>query len=194
MEGKKPNHCSWNVVALITSAALTAGCWPDSSVIDPSEVTGAIPGVSRPVSKTASIPKVECPRIDIRPAASALNIAVKPDHATTGDPRYQVSFRQTTRECRVQNGTMSMKVGIEGRVLLGPFGAPGSIDVPLRYAVVREGPEPKLIVTKFKRIRATITPGKTHAGFVDIESGLSFPLPSRAELAVYLVHVGFDER
>jgi hypothetical protein len=132
--------------------------------------------------------------MDIRPGASTLNIAVKPNQATAGDLRYQLSFRQTARECQVQDGVMSIKVGVEGRVLLGPFGAPGSVEVPLRYAVVREGPEPRLIVTKFKRIRATIAPGKTHVQFVDIEGRLNFPLPSSsAELAAYVVYVGFDE-
>ena len=88
---------------------------------------------------------------------------------------------------------MTIKVGAQGRVILGPFGTPGSLDVPLRYAVVREGPEPRMIVTKFKRAGATIAPGQTHVQFVDIEEGLSFPLPSAAELSAYVVYVGFDE-
>ena len=29
--------------------------------------------------------------------------------------------------------------------------------------------------------------------FVDIEDGLSFPLPSKEELAAYVIYVGFDE-
>jgi len=169
--------------ALITGAALTFGCSPASSVVDPYETTGAISGV----------PKVECPGMDIRPSASTLNITVKPNEAAAGDLRYQLSFRRTARECRVQDGAMFIKVAVEGRILLGPFGAPGSIDVPLRYAVVREGPEPKLIVSKFKRVRATVALGKTRAQFVDIEGGLNFPLPSRAELAAYVVYVGFDK-
>jgi hypothetical protein len=88
---------------------------------------------------------------------------------------------------------MSIKVGVQGRIILGPLGAPGSVDVPLRYAVIREGPEPRTIVTKFKRIGATIAPGQTHIQFVDIEEGLRFPLPSGAELSAYVVYVGFDE-
>jgi len=193
MEDKKRDHGGQSAAALIGSVALVLGCSSDSSVIDPYETTGAISGVSQPASKTPSTPKVECPGMDIRPGASTLNIAVKPNQATAGDLRYQLSFGQTARECRVQDGAMSIKVGVQGRILLGPFGTPGSIDVPLRYAVVRKGPEPKLIVTKFKWIRATIVPGKTHVQFVDIEGGLSFPLPSSAELAAYVVYVGFDE-
>ena len=39
-----------------------------------------------------------------------------------------------------------------------PMGGPGQVDVPLRYAVVREGPQPRTIVTKFKRIPVVVAP------------------------------------
>jgi hypothetical protein len=130
--------------------------------------------------------------VGIRPGASTLNVAVKPKEATAGELRYQLSFKQIARECRVQDGAMSIKIAAEGRIVLGPLGAPGSVDVPLHYAVVREGPQPKVIVTKFKRVRVTIGPGKTHARFVDIDSGLRFAVPPCPDLATYVVYVGFD--
>src|SRR5262245_52347273 len=92
------------------------------------------------------------------------------------DLRYQFSFAETARECRVEDGRMSIKVGVQGRILLGPLGTPGSVDIPLRYAVVKEGPEPRLIATKFKRIGATIPPGQTHIKFIDIEDELSITI------------------
>jgi hypothetical protein len=107
--------------------------------------------------------------------------------------RYQLSFGQTARECAVQGETMTMKVGVQGRAIIGPMGGPGTVDVPLRYAVVREGPEPKTITTKFRRTSVTIGPTERHAQFVDIEEGLSFPLPSAKDLEAYVVYVGFDE-
>jgi hypothetical protein len=93
----------------------------------------------------------------------------------------------------VQGTTITIKVGVQGRVILGPMGSPGHVDVPLRYAVVREGPQPKTVVTKFKRISVTIAPTQTYVQFVDIEEGLNFPLPSKSELDAYVVYVGFDE-
>jgi hypothetical protein len=114
-------------------------------------------------------------------------------HARARDLRYQLSFGQTARECVVQGPTIFVKVGVQGRVILGPMGAPGRVDVPLRYAVVREGPQPKTVVTKFKRISVTVPPGETHVQFVDIEEGLTFPMPSKSELDAYVVYVGFDE-
>ena len=85
-----------------------------------------------------------------------------------------------------------MKVGVQGRVILGPAGGPGQVEVPLRYAVVREGPEPRTIVTRFKRVQVTVGPTDVNLPFTDIEDGLSFPMPSYSELEAYVVYVGFD--
>jgi hypothetical protein len=193
MDQKKQERGGQRAMALITGVVLISGCSSASSVTERHETTGSISAMSHAPLKTTSTPKVECPGLDIRPGASTLNIAIKTAGATGSDLRYQLSVGQTARECRVQDGRMSVKVGVQGRILLGPMGSPGSIDIPLRYAVVREGPEPRLIVTKLKRIGATIPAGQTHIKFVDIEDGLNFALPSTSELEAYVVYVGFDE-
>ena len=189
---------------LMLSAGLLSGCsWASSigtSEDSPSIASrftnlfsSAKPGVTQPASPVPSAPEVECPGVDIRTGASTLEVAAKSDQPTAGDLRYQVSFGQTARECAVQSGTLSIKVGVQGRIILGPKGSAGQIDIPLRYAVVREGPEPKTVVTKFKRLAVSLAPGQTHVQFVDVEEGLSFPLPSRSELEAYVIYVGFDE-
>ena len=201
---RKPTRGPRAAAALIASAAVLSGCSLASSVGSSDNApsltsrfaslfSGATPGVIQPHSPTPTAPDYECPGVDIRAGASTLNIAAKAVEATAGDLRYQLSFGQTARECAVQGTTMSIKVGVQGRVILGPMGGPGQVDVPLRYAVVREGPQPKTVVTKFKRISITIPSGQTHLPFVDIEEGLSFPLPARSELDAYVIYVGFDE-
>jgi hypothetical protein len=193
-----------SAAALIVSAAVLSGCSLASSVGSSDDspsfasrfaslFSSAKPGVTQPHSPTPTAPEVECPGVDIRTGASTMNIAAKNTDATAGDLRYQLSFGQTARECAVQGTTMTIKVGVQGRVILGPMGSPGHVDVPLRYAVVREGPQPKTVVTKFKRISVTIAPTQTYVQFVDIEEGLNFPLPSKSELDAYVVYVGFDE-
>jgi hypothetical protein len=190
--------------ALLVSAALLSGCSLASSVGSSDDspsftsrftslFSGATPGVTQPHSPTPTAPEVECPGVDIRTGASTMNVAAKTADATAGDLRYQFSFGQTARECAVQGANLSIKIGVQGRVILGPMGGPGQVDVPLRYAVVREGPQPKTVTTKFKRISVIVPPAQTHVQFVDIEEGLTFPLPSRSELDAYVVYVGFDE-
>ena len=193
-----------SAAALILSGAVLSGCSLASSVGSSDDspsfasrfaslFSSAKPGVTQPRSPTPTAPEVECPGVDIRTGASTMNIAAKNTDATAGDLRYQLSFGQTARECAVQGTTVTIRVGVQGRVILGPMGSPGHVDVPLRYAVVREGPQPKTVVTKFKRISVTIAPTQTYVQFVDIEEGLNFPLPSKSELDAYVVYVGFDE-
>jgi hypothetical protein len=198
----EPKRWLRRTLVLLVGAAALSGCSSDS-IVGSSDgslggrfsnfFSGATPGVTQAASRTASAPDIDCPGVDIRTGASTMNIAAKTAQATAGDLRYQLSFGQTARECLVQGDTLTIKVGVQGRVILGPMGSPGQVDVPLRYAVVREGPEPKTIVTKFKRLSVIVGPDQSHVQFVDIEEGLTFPMPSSSELEAYVVYVGFDE-
>jgi hypothetical protein len=135
----------------------------------------------------------DCPGVDVRPGTATLVIAAKTEQATASDVRYQFSFNQTARQCLLTGTTLRMKIGVLGRVIVGPAGAPPQVEAPLRYAVVREGVEPKTIVTKFRRVPVAIAPGSTNVTFTDVEEDLSFPMPSQADLPAYVVYVGFDE-
>jgi hypothetical protein len=136
--------------------------------------------------------ELECPGVEIRQGASTLAI-----NAPGGDPgpmntRYQVTIGQTARECAALGGVMTMKVGVQGRILLGPAGGPGPVELPLRVAVVQEGPEPKPIVSKFARLSISVAPGQTAVPFTHVEQDVTFPMPGLAALENYVVYVGFD--
>ena len=133
-----------------------------------------------------------CPPADIRQGASTLAIASKTQQPTGNDLRYQLSITQLARQCAIEGPEVKIRVGVQGRVIVGPAGAPNQIDVPLRYAVVREGVEPKTIASKFRRISVTLPPGTTNVAFTDIEENLRFPMPSPTELEAYVVYIGFD--
>ena len=106
--------------------------------------------------------------------------------------RYQVGIGQTARECKLNGTTLTIRVGVQGRVILGPAGSPGQIDLPLRLAVVHEGPQPKTIITKLNRVPVTIPPGDGNVQFTMIEEDLSFPMPRAGIIDEYIVYVGFD--
>ena len=107
--------------------------------------------------------------------------------------KYQVTIGTTARECRMgPNNTVSLKVGMQGRVILGPEGSPGPIDVPLRYAVVRETIDSRVITTKLDRIAVTVPPGDGNVLFSHVTEGLDFPRPRGAEIDYYVIYIGFD--
>ncbi len=138
---------------------------------------------------------VECPTVDVRTGAATLMIGSKPGEGEPSalDLRYQGTIVRTARECRVSAGVMTMKVGIEGRVITGPAGGPGTVDIPLRIAVVQEGINPKTITSKFARIQVGIAGEVDRVPFTHVDPDVSFPMPTRAaDIDSYVVYVGFD--
>jgi len=147
-----------------------------------------------PQTVAGAQPDVNCPPVDIRRGASTLPIGPTGDK-TAMTLRYQVDFVREGRECAVFGGNMVMKVGIEGRVIVGPGGGPGQVNVPLRMALVEETPSGGThpILTKFFLIPVVIAPNQGSAVFTHIEEGITFPLPTpTALLDDYLIYVGFD--
>jgi hypothetical protein len=136
--------------------------------------------------------EIECPDVSIRQGASTLSITTPGGDATPMTTRYQVSIGQTARECAALGGVMTMRVGVQGRVLLGPAGGPGRVDIPLRVAVVHEGTNPRPVVSKLARLAVDVQPGQTSVPFVHVEQDMTFPMPSPAALDSYIVYVGFD--
>jgi hypothetical protein len=188
---------------MLAAAVILSGCshasTPDAADTGaPSRFSSLFSG-----SEGASVPAAagsgspfnggDCPSVDIRNGAGTLAINGKPPESAATDVRYQLTISQVARQCTVVGGNLVMKVGVQGRVIVGLVGGPGPVDIPLRYAVVWEGAELKTIVTKFKRVAAEVPPGQSNAVFSDVEENLSFPIPSRADLPAYMVYVGFDE-
>lgn len=144
---------------------------------------------------TESATNVECPSVNVRTGAATLMIGSKSGEGEPSavDLRYQATIIRTARECHVNAGSMTMKVGIEGRVITGPAGGPGTIDVPLRIAVVHEGVNPKPIVSRFARVQVTVASGVDRVTFTHIDPEISFPMPQPlADIDAYVVYVGFD--
>lgn len=188
-----------SMAALLGLTLALAGCGANSNLF-----SGSSLDLFRTSSKatsgsgdTASAPDtdVECPSVDVRTGAATLMIGSKPGEGEPSalDLRYQGTIIRTARECRVNAGVMTMKVGVEGRVITGPAGGPGTVDVPLRIAVVHEGVNPKAIVSKLVRIPVTVASAVDRVTFTHVEPEITFPMPQPlANIDAYIVYVGFD--
>ena len=106
--------------------------------------------------------------------------------------RYQGTIVQLARECAAAAGNLTIKAGVQGRIILGPAGGPGQLDIPLRYALVREGPEPKTIWTKLYKIPVIVPEGQTNVTFTHVEDDMTVPRPKINDLQAYIIYVGFD--
>ena len=131
-------------------------------------LTGSLPswfsrsGSAGRTQAQASVPgKVlddDCPAVDIRTGAGTLAVAANPQEPTATDLRYQLTFIELARQCFSMAGTVRMRVGVQGRAIVGPAGAPPQVTAPIRYAVVQEGVQPKTIATKFRRVPVALDP------------------------------------
>jgi hypothetical protein len=137
-------------------------------------------------------PNIDCPSVTVRSGAATLAVNTPGVEPSATNLRFQATVSQTARECAVGGGNMTMKIGIQGRVILGPAGTPGTVEVPMRLALVREGIEPRTIWTKLYRVPVNVPAGQTNVPFVQVEEGMSFPVPSAQDLEAYVVYVGFD--
>jgi hypothetical protein len=189
------------VAALLSLALALGGCGSSllgssSNIFGSSKATtgsGSAAGVGGDAN--ASTTDIECPSVNVRTGAATLLIGSKPGDGEPAalDVRFQGSIIRTARECQVNAGVMTMKIGVEGRIITGPAGGPGTVDVPLRLAVVQEGVSPKTIMSKLARIPVTVTGAIDRVTFTHVDSDISFPLPQPlADIDSYVVYVGFD--
>ncbi len=162
-----------------------SGFFSNSTATSPQTVTGAAQDI-------------ECPLINIRQGAATLTIGPTTSTSDTDSTnngamsvKYQGTFVRAARECALINGNVVMKIGVEGRIIVGPAGGPGDLNVPLRMAVVDETPnKSRPIVTRFVQIPVTVAAPSDNPTFTHVEEGISFPLPN--DLDNYIVYIGFD--
>lgn len=190
----RPSTVRRNVLALTALAVAAAGC-AGSDGLDGavSGGSGSAAGVNSAASGALVVGsgpnavEYECPTVVVRSGAATWQVTDR-----DGSLRYQGSIGDLARECAIVNGNMTVKVGIEGRVLLGEKGTPGQLKVPVRVAVVHEGPNPKPITTKYFAVPLEIPQGQMQAAFTVVEDQIAFPLTKPGDIERYVIYVGYD--
>lgn len=145
---------------------------------------------STPSSQTTENSDLTCPSVAIRFGASTLSVGLPGKPASGNDLRYQGSITRTARDCNLQGGQITARIGIMGRIISGPAGAPPTVDVPMRVALVQEGAPEKVIVTK--AFRTTVTMDSENTEFSLVAEDLTYPTPTEAANDKYVFYVGFD--
>jgi len=148
-----------------------------------------LPAGGPPVDPTDGL---SCPPVNIRAGASTYAVAVPGKQAVGNDVRFQASIIKTARECNLSGAEITAKIGIQGRVVSGPAGAPATIDIPMRIAVVQGGIGEKVIATKAYRTTVQMT-GDGSVPFTIVAEDMVYPVPSPgANADNYVFYIGFD--
>jgi hypothetical protein len=138
-------------------------------------------------------PLSNCPPVTIRQGASTLQMTA-PGSDNAMAVRYQATFGQTARQCAEVDGNLAIKVGVQGRLILGPAGASGETTLPLRYALVKEGMEPQTLWSKLYLVPVTIPTDDANIPFTHVMEDMVVPMPPNKAYGNYVIYVGFDPK
>lgn len=130
-----------------------------------------------------------CPELRIRDGAEVVR---RYDPAHVDDPAYviwQASIGRTARECLYEtDGTLTLRIGVSGRVIAGPKGGPATVEVPLGI-VVEKYQEAELAAETIPL--AIAIPPQNSTTFSEVRE---INVPSPGTDRDYLIHVGFGEK
>jgi hypothetical protein len=178
-----------------------AGCGGHLGTFDPPETQGGnsqvlamLLGFKRndaPAAPGTQVRHIFCPEVLILEgtAASQAYAGTPPSSANL---RYQYALTDTARECSLDGDQLAIKIGVAGRVLLGPEGSPGGFSVPVRMAVLHER-DNQPIVSKLYRATVTVAASETQADFTIVSEPLRVPFIQDHAEDDYTIKVGIDE-
>lgn len=132
-----------------------------------------------------------CPEVKIRAGASTYAVGLPGKPAVGGDLRFQATISRTARDCTINGGQITARIGIQGRVIAGPAGNPPTVEVPIRVAVVESGITEKTIATKVYRTTVAMSDASS-VPFSLVADDLIYPAPSGAVGDSYVFYIGFD--
>jgi hypothetical protein len=130
-----------------------------------------------------------CPQVVAWPRDRLLTI-YQPDHV--GDNLAVIHRGEITkmaRECQIYSDRVVVRYGFAGRVLLGPKGAPGTVNMPISIRVA--GTDQKTLATDKMTVAATVPQGDP-VGYFSMVREIAFPLQVGTRPEDYKVFVAFD--
>lgn len=142
-------------------------------------------GESPPTSNVTQ----DCPVVFIDNGASMIRM---PQDADASSVRYQLSIDQTARECLIEGENVSIKLGIEGGVVLGPAGAPGAFTATISVAL-RRLKDYSLVSSKSYQVSASVAPDGMRGDYRLLADPISVPLVSKRAHEDYEIIVGFSQ-
>lgn len=139
-----------------------------------------------PEQKAEEARDLGCPATSILDGTAAYRVG------NSGQARgisHQAAIHDLARECTTTGNTMRIKVGIQGRLILGDGGKPGTYSVPVRVAVRANG---QTIQSRLVPTSVTIPADDTQSAFVVIDDSISVPVTAEDPADVYSILVGLD--
>lgn len=136
---------------------------------------------------TAETLTAYCPRVQLRSGTSFYNSYEKGGEQDAARIVYQASISDVTRSCSYAGGMLTMTVAAAGKIVPGPKATDGTINMPIRVAVVR-GEE--VLYSEVRHQPVQLAANAPAAQFVFSNPEVIFPAPTARNIQIF---VGYDQ-
>lgn len=190
IEGMRPMRTVTRLAGIAALALLVGACSSGAMFGGSDDASFANVNASQAQidqAASAAIPAIasECPPIRIRPGTEFYRDYAGNRRSDPNALRYQGVLDRATRNCIVSNGLITVNMGAAGRVILGPSGSEANINVPLRFAVERDG-----MVVFSERFAIPVAATRTDVNeFAHTVEGVAIPYVGGEPITIW---VGFD--
>lgn len=124
-----------------------------------------------------------CPGAEIRFGAEAINLFANNAQPTPDSLRFQINVQRVARECDVIGDNVVARVGAAGRVIAGPKGASGKVDVPVRIVAMNGD---KQVYTTLKTVSVDVQPPDYGANWAVVDESVSIPVALANSTTIYI--------
>lgn len=137
--------------------------------------------------QSSALPAIatECPPIRVREGSEAI-FAYENNNIDPRQLQFQAVIDSQSRNCVVSNGLITVNMGVQGRLLLGPKSVSNSHNLPLRFAVERDG---AAVFSQVYEVPASVTPPGQSQEFVKVIENVAIPYLGGESIVIW---VGFD--
>lgn len=180
------SRSAFRVLSVLGLGLLVSGCLsvPQSSE---DNLANTIIYGGRPLPPVQSQKReITCPYLDVLEGTVSYR---QGEQGTARGVGYQSTLTNAARECSDDGVTLRIKVGVQGRTILGEGGKPGTYSAPVRIAV-RKGDQ--TVYSKLHLASVSIPADDTHGVFTVIDDAISLPIGATDPSDEYKILIGLD--
>lgn len=128
----------------------------------------------------------ECPPIKVRAGGEAIFSYADNKIGDARALKFQAVIDKQSRNCVVSNGLITVKMGVVGRLLLGPVGEQRDFTLPVRFVVERDE---QIVFTQRYDLPVQVTAPSQSEEFVKVVENVAIPYLGGEDITIW---VGFD--
>jgi hypothetical protein len=179
MESGLSDDRFWIRLGLLSLVLAVAGC----------QSGPALDSASQPAADKISESELRayCPQVVLREGTSQFTTYQGDGEGDRSKVIHQASISDVTRSCTYGEGTLTMNIAVAGKVVPGPAGKTGTINMPIRVAVTR-GEE--VLYSQLHKFPVAVNDTTGATQFVFNDPNVTFPIPSARNIRAF---AGYDE-